>query len=114
MRLTKDNCQPHTVARYPSKAEHYWQGRSGNRYAHDVKSIETVQAGESTVVIFAILQTDGEHRAAWIGSAEDPAFRAARAACRQIGRCQAHVHTPGDSSQTDQIVSDLLGLHPVI
>jgi hypothetical protein len=114
MRFTDERGSKNRISTPLNGTFHHWQGRSGTRYPHYVMSIEEARAGEMTVVIFAVLQPDGDCRAIWIGRADDPAFRAARAACREIGGCRAHVHASDEPSQADHVVRDLLGQHPII
>ncbi|MEM8876986.1 MAG: hypothetical protein AAGD23_03845 [Pseudomonadota bacterium] len=70
-------------------------------------SIEQVTAGEQVVVIFATAEADGSLRPAWLGCADDPDFRAARAACRGLGRCRAYVHTPDEPADAERIARDI-------
>jgi hypothetical protein len=89
----------------------HWQGLSQWPYPFICMSIEDVPAGDQVVVIFAHRDPDGTERANWIGRADDPFFRIARATSREWGGVRAHVHAPEDFARANQIVSDLMGKH---
>ena len=107
MRLPDDRGVLAQFPNGPKRVLRHWRGRSGRDYALRVMPMERVRAGETAVVVLAEKMSNGAYQAAWIGRADAPDFRVARAAYRGWGRCEAHVHIPADHSTADDIVRDL-------
>ena len=112
MRITVNGEPPARTRSGPHRSRNQWIGRSGKRYPYRDMAMEDVRASDPVVVVLAKAEAGGGFRAAWLGCANDPDFRAARAACRQLGRCRAQVHVPEEPADTGRIVRDLADGHP--
>ena len=89
------------------RAFRYWRGASGVRFVFSVCDIHGVRTGEPAVVVLASAGSDGSREAVWIGRADHPEFRLARAAAVAAGACEAHVHVAGTPAGARRIVTDL-------
>lgn len=91
----------------------YWRGESGTRFVFSVTPVDRVRVGEPAVIVLACVSDDGTREAVWIGRADDPDFRLARAAAIAAGASEAHVHVAGSTLGAKRIARDLKRAVPV-